>query len=155
MNKLFLWGFAFFFIISGCAKDRPSSSVNSIEDASIVEGYPKLYDAVLNRDARQILTFTSDSSLAIRQQAWRALAQTPVDSLSAFIEKVKQSRDAMAWFSLSMHKLTSAELRNLENYGLAHPDKRAGVSLVLGQQGDKESLSFLLNHIDSLEKVDD
>ena len=138
------------FIFTGCADNQSSEDTTPIRDPAIVETYPDLYNAVLSRDAQQIVKFTSDSSIKVQRQAWRALAQTPVDSLVPFVQAVKQNGSDAAWFALSMHELTENKLRKLEEYWSQKPEQRAGISRVLGRQGDKQTLAFLWNQADAI-----
>lgn len=138
-----------FILFAGCA-DSDSTGKNStaaITDSVITATYPNLYQAIYNRDAGQILPFTRHQNEQIRNQAWRGLAQTPIDSLFSFIEKVKQDNLQEAWFALSMHNLSAEPLRDLEDYWKDHPGQRAGISLVLGQQGDEQTFNFLADQI--------
>lgn len=126
------------------------ADTNSFPDEAVKQGYPKLYEAVFNRSYEQIIPFTNHSSEIIRQQAWRSLAQTPIDStvMGAFISKVKAGPSNVSWFALSIHKLTPKQRRGLQQYWVETPDQRSGINLVLGRQGDEKTQSFLLKHLE-------
>lgn len=126
-------------------------SSSPITDSLLTAAYPDLYEAILKRDAQKIKPFLSHKSDEVREQAWRALANTPVDSLSQFITLAKQSNSAVAWFGISMKDFTFKMLRELEQSWLDNPHYRSGIARVLGRQGDKGSLDFLLNQLDSNE----
>ena len=133
-----------------CSNQPSSSAGNAIQDSVLTTAYPNLYEAVFSRNAEQILPFTKHDDTQIRRQAWRALAQTPVDSVSSLINKIKKDATEEAWFALSLHELSGEQLRDLESHWSDHPSQRAGISLVLGQQGDEQTLSFLMNHSDTI-----
>src|SRR5699024_9356360 len=111
------------------------------------QAYPQLYKAVYNRSYKQIIPFTNHSSAKVRQQARRSLAQTPIDSTADFNEKVKVNPAKVSWFALSMHSLSSKQLRKLEQYWAETPEQRKGISLGLGRQGDAKTLPFLLKYL--------
>lgn len=111
----------------------------------ITQTYPELYEAIYSRDAGQILPFTKHDSPQIRRQAWRGLAHTPVNAISSFVEDVKQDGSRTAWFALSLHDLKAAQLRDLETHWIGNEAQRAGLNIVLGQQGDAQTVSFFQN----------
>ncbi len=123
-------------------------SVVPVTDSSIISAYPDLYDAIFQRDARQLLPFLSHKSRDVSNQAWRALANTPADSLAPFIELAKEQNSEAAWFGLSKQSLTDVQLRDLEQTWEDNSDVRTGIARVLGQQGDEQSLDFLLDQLD-------
>lgn len=123
-------------------------SSSPIMDSLVTSAYPDLYDAAFQRDARQLLPFLSHQSPEVREQAWRALANTPTDSLASFIDLAKDQNTEVAWFGISRQSLTESQLRELEQSWLDNPDLRAGSARVLGQQGDEQSLDFLLEQLD-------
>ena len=121
-----------------------------VTDSLIVETYPDLYQTINDRDAKAIEEYLNHESPAIRKQAWRALASTPVDSIENYITRALESESELPWFAISMHRLSSEQIRGLEAHWLEQPDNRAGISLVLGRQGDEETLNFLLDHLDEV-----
>ena len=124
-------------------------SPNPITDSAITDFYPSLYDALYQRKAGQIKPFLSHQHDTVRAQAWRALAATSVDSLDQYINLAKKQNSDVAWFSISKHELNSKQLRSLESNWKDNPDYRTGIARVLGWQGDRKSLDFLLRKIDS------
>lgn len=148
------YGIAFLFwlvLCLGCSDPKPSDDDGqsiAIKDTAITQTYPDLYQAIFSRNADRILSYTSNDNEQVREQAWRALAQTPADDLPGFITNVKQESSAEAWFALSMHTLSGDQLRDLENFWTKKPQQRAGVSLVLGRQGDAQTLNFISDHLD-------
>lgn len=123
-------------------------SSSPITDSLLTASYPDLYNAISQRDAGQLKPFLSHEHPEIREQAWRALANTPVDSVTEFIELAKEQNSEAAWFGLSKHTFTAKQLRELEQIWIENSVYRSGIARVLGQQGDQESLDFLLNQLD-------
>ncbi|MGK7369298.1 MAG: peptidylprolyl isomerase, partial [Candidatus Halalkalibacterium sp. M3_1C_030] len=82
------------------------------------------------------------------KQAWRALASTPIDSVEPYIQKALESDLIQPWFAISMQPLSTDQLRALEVHWLEKPEKRSGISLVLGKQGDEVTLDYLLDHLE-------
>jgi ABC-type cobalt transport system substrate-binding protein len=120
-----------------------------ITEQVITENYPKLYNGVFERDIGEIESFLTHNNDTLRSQAWRALASTPVDSLDAYLELAAQQNSEVAWFALSKHHLTSDQLRALEKLWGERPELRSGIARLLGQQGDEESFSFLLDALET------
>jgi cyclophilin family peptidyl-prolyl cis-trans isomerase len=123
-------------------------SSSPVTDSLVTAVYPDLYGAIFQRDARQFLPFLSHQSPEVREQAWRALSNTPTDSLASFIDLAKEQNTEVAWFGISMHSLTESQLRDLEQSWLQNPELRSGIARVLGQQGDEQSMDFLLDQFD-------
>lgn len=126
----------------------PYKSANPITDSLLTATYPDLYEAVTRRDAESLEPYLSHQHPRVRKQAWRAFANTPVDSAGSFINIIKEQNSDASWFGLSKHELAENELRELEQSWLEHDELRPGISRVLGQQGDKQTLSFLIDQLD-------
>ncbi|SMO74811.1 peptidylprolyl isomerase [Fodinibius sediminis] len=124
-------------------------SASTVSDPVITETYPDLYETIFQREATGLLPFLSHRSDSIRSQAWRALAATPVDSLAPFVELAGQQNSEAGWFAISKQGMGEQQLRNLERQWEQHPNQRAGIARVLGQQGDRRSLDFLLSALDT------
>jgi cyclophilin family peptidyl-prolyl cis-trans isomerase len=124
-------------------------SSSPITDSLLTESYPKLYEAISERDGQQLTPFLTHEHSKVRKQAWRALASTPVNSIEQFIELASQQNTEPAWFGISQHTLSDQQLRTLEQRWINNSKMRPGISLVLGQRGDRKSLDFLLDQLDS------
>lgn len=127
----------------------PYQSVSPITDSLLTNSYPDLYKAITNRDAQQLKPFLTHEHPEVHDQAWRALANTPVDSLSPFLKLARQQNTETAWFGISKHRLTAEQLRALEKSWDTHSEYRSGIARVLGQQGDEQTLDFLLEQLDN------
>lgn len=127
----------------------PYKSTTPITDSLLTASYPDLYQAITKRDARRLKPFVSHEHPQVRKQAWRAFANTPVDSLSTFLNLAKQQNTKSAWFGISKHSLTANFLRQLEESWIKNSGYRSGITRVLGQQGDEQSLDFLLAQLGS------
>lgn len=122
-------------------------SSSPITDSLLTASYPDLYEAISKRDAQQLKSFLSHEHPEVREQAWRALANTPVDSLQQFIDLAEQQNSEASWFGISNHNLTTGQLRELEQSWIDNPNYRSGIVRVLGRQGDEETLEFLLDKL--------
>jgi len=119
-----------------------------------ISAYDSLYQAVYSGNAQKIWPYTKNNLPAIRKQAWSALARTPVSDSYDLEERVEAAGLPQAWFALSMHNLKTDQLRILENRWIHNPDQRAGISRVMGKQGDRRTLQFLLDHLGELQGKD-
>jgi cyclophilin family peptidyl-prolyl cis-trans isomerase len=126
-------------------------SSSPITDSLLTASYPDLYNAISKREVSELKSFLSHEHQEVREQAWRALGNTPVDSLQQFIDLAKQQNSEVAWFGISNHNLTTDQLREFEQSWIDNPDYRSGIVRVLGRQGDEQSLDFLLDRLDAEE----
>jgi len=125
----------------------PYKSANPITDSLLTATYPDLYEAVKKRDIESLEPFLSHQHPEVRKQAWRALANTPIDSVDQFITLAKKQNSDASWFGISKHALIENQLRDLEQIWIEQPELRSGISRVLGQQGDEQTLSFLVDQL--------
>lgn len=130
----------------------PFKSDQQITDSEITKTYPDLYEAIAQRKSDKLKPFLSHEQSDINTQAWRALANTPIntDSLSYFLELAKEQNTDAAWFGISKQELRTNQLRELEQEWIEGDSSRAGIARVLGQQGDEQTLNFLLDHADEV-----
>lgn len=131
----------------GTGGSGPYKSANPITDSLLTATYPDLYEAIAQRDIQSLDPFLSHQHPKVRKQAWRAFANTPIDSVDRFIDLAKTQNSDASWFGISKHALTGSQLRELELSWIAHAEFRSGISRVLGQQGDEQTLSFLLDQL--------
>lgn len=105
-----------------------------------------LYKAISIRDSGAILHIAEAGSGEAAGDAWRALHVTKVNPDSLFLAATADG-SYLAWFALSGHAINQSQLSDLEQRWLSEPNDRAGISLVLGLQGDEQCLEFLVkNH---------
>jgi len=119
-----------------------------IDDSLLTATYPELYYGIFARDEQRLRPYLDHQLLEVRKQAWRALTHTPIDTLDPYIEKARNEGLEVAWFALSLHPFNQELLRRLEVYWDQNPDKRGGISVILGRQGDEKSLDFLLARLE-------
>ena len=125
----------------------PYKSANPVTDSLLTATYPDLYEAVTQRDIELLEPFLSHQHPKVREQAWRAFANTPVDSIDRFIPLAEEQNSDASWFGISKHAITENKLRALEQSWIKHAELRSGISRVLGQQGDEQTLSFLVDQL--------
>lgn len=125
----------------------PGVSSDPVTDEAVTGNYPALYEDIYRRDAGALRPWLGHSDSTMRAQAWRAMANTPVDSAGRLVDRVLAERSPQAWFALSMHELEADQLRRLEERWRAEPALRSGISLVLGRQGDAATMDFMLGRL--------
>ncbi|WP_290878269.1 peptidylprolyl isomerase [Gracilimonas sp.] len=132
-----------FLMIISCARESAYSEL-------LTEDYPELYTYVFERNADSLLAFTDHSNEYIRNQAWRGLISTPVESMDEFITRVQYADSEVAWVALSHQELTDEQLSRLQDLWEIRPSLRNGISLVLGRQGNQASLNFLVQNFETI-----
>ncbi len=130
-----------FFI--GCQKESAYSKLLTNE-------YPALYEHIYERDADSLLNFVDHPNDYIRTQAWRGLINTPVADVDDMITKVQYSNSKEAWMALSEQELNEKHLSRLHDLWLERASLRKGISLVLGKQGDQNSLNLLVQNFNEI-----
>lgn len=135
------------FVYSQFFDESGGHQVEPITDPEVIEIYPRLYEAIYGREAVLLEPYLEHDSTPIRQQAWRALASTPIDTIKPYLDLALNSDLEEPWMALSMHPFSTDQVRQLEQYWEERPELRSGISLVLGRQGDRESLDFLLEKL--------
>ena len=116
----------------------------------MTDDYPELYQHVFERNADSLLAYTEHSNSYIREQAWRALISTPVENMDEFVTKAQYANSELGWMALSAHQLTDEQLARLHNLWNRRASMRNGISRVLGQQGNQESLELLFQNFDEI-----
>lgn len=127
-----------------------SCSRESAYSELITKEYPELYRYVFERNADSILIFTNHRKPHIRQQAWRALISTPVEDIDELITQVQYADVPVAWSALSSKELNNGQLTRLHDLWDRRASLRNGISLVLGKQGNKETLNFLARNFEHI-----
>jgi cyclophilin family peptidyl-prolyl cis-trans isomerase len=126
----------------------PYKSANPVTDSLLTAAYPDLYEAISQRDTEYLEPFLSHQHPEVRKQAWRAFANTSVDSVGQFIDLAKKQNSDASWFGISKHALSKDQLRALEQSWIEQPELRSGIARVLGQQGDQQTLSLFIDELD-------
>jgi cyclophilin family peptidyl-prolyl cis-trans isomerase len=116
----------------------------------LTNDYPDLYEHIYERNADSLLSFVDHPNDYIRTQAWRGLINTPVNDVDAMITKVQYSNTKEAWMALSHQDLNEAQLSRLHDLWLERASLRKGISLILGKQGDQNSLNLLVQNFNEI-----
>ncbi|TYP94777.1 Peptidyl-prolyl cis-trans isomerase (rotamase) - cyclophilin family [Fodinibius salinus] len=141
---------AVFFLLMYSGGERGTyKSAQPITDSVLTQTYPNIYEAISERDGSLLQPYLTHSNDEVRGQAWRAFANTSVDSLGPFINLAVRQNTAVSWFGISQHEMNKEQLRRLEQRWKENPNERPGISRVLGQQGDQKSLQLFLQYSDS------
>ena len=110
----------------------------------LTQEYPALYAAVYARDAQAILAFTSHKDERVREQAWSALINTPIEDIDAFIDQISESDTKEAWASLWLKDLSDDQIERLNQLFIKGDVTNVGLVSALGELGNKRSLQLLL-----------
>src|SRR5690554_5019316 len=127
-------------IVTSASCDRSKADYKRI----VTQEYPELYASIFERDGESILNFTNNADSTVREQAWRALINTPVNDVELLIDKVIEANSKSAWASLWFKKLDSNQVERLQNLWQENVGVRLGLASVLGQQGNEKTLELLL-----------
>ncbi|MFA5668644.1 MAG: peptidylprolyl isomerase [Balneolaceae bacterium] len=128
-------------IVTSASCDRSKADYKRI----ITKEYPELYASIFERDGESLLNFTNNADSTVREQAWRALINTPVNDVDLLIDKVIEANSKSAWASLWFKELDSKQVERLQNLWQENEDARLGLASVLGQQGNENTLQLLLD----------
>ncbi len=143
-NMCVLMGVTFMaFLTTSCMQESAYSEL-------LTDEYPELYRYVLDRNADSLLAYTEHPDSFVQAQAWRALISTPVEDKDALITKAQYANTELGWMALSAHELTDEQLTRLHDLWNRRASMRKGISLVLGQQGNQESLDLLVHNFDEI-----
>jgi len=110
----------------------------------LTQEYPSLYESVFQRDADEILNFTSHNDERVREQAWLALINTPVSDIDRLIEEISKTDTKEAWSSLWLQELSEEHVERLNELFIASDATNTGLVSVLGEKGNTRSLKLLL-----------
>jgi len=110
----------------------------------LTQEYPDLYEAVFQRDADAIFSFTSHEDERVKAQAWQALINTPVSDIDRLIEEISKANLKEAWASLWLQELSEAHIEQLNKLFIASDASNMGLVSVLGEKGNTRSLELLL-----------
>lgn len=139
-------------LISACrAKKAPLINRKQVDEGIFPKNYKDLYEAISVRDEKALLGSTGNPDRLVRNEAWRALFNTKITDKDKFFSDVIADHSYPAWFALSGHPITRQQQEKLEDLWNDNENYRAGISLVLGLQGDKQALSFLKTRFNRIE----
>lgn len=142
MCKIFAVSLVFLSMIS-CNRETAYSKL-------LTDDYPELYTYIFERNADSLLVFTDNPDTYVKEQAWRGLISTSVNDIDGMITKVQYSNSRVAWAALSNQELSDNQLSRLHDLWNTRSSMRNGISLVLGKQGNQESLDFLVRNFESI-----
>ncbi len=120
------------------------TSVDQETKRIFTDEYPRLYEAVYERNGDQLLEFVSHPDSLIRAQAWRSLIQTPVEDLDALIQQVMRVNTADAWASLWFKNLDEKHINYFIALWASEPHLRSGLLTLFSEVGNREVFEFLL-----------
>ncbi|MGN8226302.1 peptidylprolyl isomerase [Gracilimonas sp. BCB1] len=131
------------FLTTSCMQESAYSEL-------LTDEYPELYRHAFDRNADSLLAYTEHPDSFVQDQAWRALISTPVEDMDAFLTQAQYANTELGWMALSAHELTDEQLTRLHDLWNRRASMRKGISKVLGQQGNQESLDLLVHNFDEI-----
>lgn len=137
-----IWLIPLLFFIS-CDKESAYSKL-------LTNDYPGLYKHIYERNPDSLLGFVDHPNEYIRTQAWRGLINTQVTDVDEMITKVQYSNVEEGWMALSHQDVSEANLSRLHDLWLERASLRKGISLVLGKQGNQNSLNLLVQNFNEI-----
>jgi len=135
--------FACTLLFSACSSTDNRQGTPLHKEEVILEDYPDLYEVVLDRDSDAIFEFLDHEDERVKKTAWLALAKTPVESRTEFLELAKKQDSDEAWFALSYHPTETADLRELEELWMTGTLQRGPVCRYFSAHGDETTLDNL------------
>jgi len=142
--------FACTLLFSACSSTDNRQGTPLHKEEVILEDYPDLYVAVLDRDSDAIFEFLDHEEERVKRTAWLSLAKTPVESRTEFLELAKKQDSDEAWFALSYHPSETADLRELEELWINGSLQRGPVCRYFSAHGDGTTLDKLLQDTQKL-----
>lgn len=128
-----------FLSLSSCSTVDPETK------RVFTEEYPKLYEAIYQRDGDRILEYVSHPDSLIRAQTWRALMQSPIQDLDAQIQEVMRANHDEAWASLWFKNLDEKHIEYFHAIWNNQPHLRKGLLVLFSEVGERSTFELLLN----------
>lgn len=128
-----------FLSLSSCSTVDPETK------RVFTEEYPKLYEAIFQRDGDRILEYVSHPDSLIRAQTWRALMQSPIQDLDAQIQEVMRANHDEAWASLWFKNLDEKHIEYFHGIWNDQPHLRKGLLVLFSEVGERSTFELLLN----------
>ncbi len=126
-------------VVSSC------TSVDSETKRLYEEEYPKLYEAIYQRNGDQLLEFTSHADSLIRAHVWRSLIQTPVDDIDRLIQNVMLVNSDDAWASLWFKRLNDKHIDYFHSLWNDQEHMRNGLLVLFSEVGNRETFEMILD----------
>lgn len=134
----------FFFLVISCSSDPLPHHMNEV----IKNEYPLVAQAVLERNAEELLDFTDHSNVEVRSMAWRAFAKSEMNESHRLMERVVESNESAAWLALSFHTQNEREMELTRNLFSDAPELYSGACELFKRQGGSDELHLILNRLD-------
>lgn len=131
----------------GCADVTPLHSNEIIKTE-----FPKLADAIIERDTDRLLGYVEHQNEFVRSIAWRALAKSEVENSGQLFDKVLHLNTIEGWFALSYVPLQPGQLNRAGQLLRSDPAEYSGSCEVFRRQGKGEDAILLLSFFDLFEE---
>lgn len=142
--KLLLFGILLF---SVSCTNQPPVFTNDI----VIDEYPKLADAIIERDANRLLPFTKHSSEEVRSLSWMALAKSEIETIDQTLDSVIESNEHAGWVALSFHELSGQSHQRVRDLFSGNPNQYEGACELFRRQGAEADLELILTALSEFE----
>lgn len=143
-NKVLLLGLL---LISVSCTNQTPVFTNDV----VINEYPKLAEAIVERDANRLLSFTKHSSEEVRSLSWQALAKSEIETFDPTLDFVIEGNEHAGWLALSFHELYDKNLQRIRNIYSGNPNQYIGACELFRRQGAESDLEMILTALSELE----
>lgn len=123
------------------------------EKAEIIRTeYPKLANAIIDRNFDDLWEFVDHENINIRTLAWKAIGKSETDDLQAFVDYAIQQDDSLVWHALSLRPLESEQVHRVTQEftnGIVQSESVCNLFFIWG---DSNTLKALLQQPEMLMK---
>lgn len=145
MHSFLLRGFSVvllflpFVIVNSCGQ-------MSKQKAEIIKSeYPKLANAILERDFDTLWKFIDHKNEHVRALAWKAISKSDTDDLAGFIDYAIEQDESLSWYALSLHPLSAEQIDRLNELYADGRIESESICEVFFRKGNMNSLNTLLD----------
>lgn len=135
------------FLISVSCTNQTPVFTNDV----IINEYPKLAEAIVQRDANRLLPYTKHSSEEVRSLSWRALAKSEIETIDLMLDFVIESNEHAGWLALSYHQLSNQNYQRVSDLFTGNPNRYDGACELFRRQGTEADLEMILTALPELE----
>lgn len=138
---------SFIFFSVSCRNETPVYS-NDV----VVKEYPKVAEAIVERDAATLLSFSNHPAPEVRRLSWRALAKTNIENSDTLLNAVIRSNEHAAWLAFSNHNLSEdGRVRVLETFSES-PNEFQHACELFKRQGEERELEQIIKNLSALDE---
>jgi len=142
----FLLLISFIFVFISCTNEDPIY-MNDV----VVQEYPQLAEAIIERDSTKLLSFTDHSAPEVRSLSWRALAKAIIENPDSLLSSIIETNEHAAWLALSYQELSDESRQRLREIYSGSPNQFAYTCEVFRRQGAESELARIIQYLPELD----